>query len=88
MMKHAIGTPVPQMIYETTRVLDAREGEKGMMAAETTPPDAAATTEETMGRSQTAATLSNVCFWRVNLYCQPGCSVDERRRTWQTASPD
>lgn len=51
-------------------VLLAREAWKGMMADETTPPDAAATTDETMGRSQAADIVSGVCVWRVNLPCQ------------------
>lgn len=49
----------------------ASDGEYGMRAFETTPPDAAATTDETMGRSQTEAKDSGVCLWRENLLVRP-----------------
>lgn len=49
----------------------ARDGEYGIRAFETTPPDAAATTDETMGRSQAEAMDSGVCLCRENLLVRP-----------------
>lgn len=49
-------------------MLRAREGKKGMISEETTPPEAAATTLDTMGRSQAADNDSGVWVWRVNLW--------------------
>lgn len=50
------------MTYDTITVLDASDGEYGMIADATTPPDAAATTDATMGSNQVAATVSALCF--------------------------
>lgn len=45
----------------------AREGEYGSKAFDTTPPEAAATTDETIGSSHADATDSGVCLCRENL---------------------
>lgn len=66
-MKHARGTPVPQMTNETMRIEWASDGWVERMEAETTPPEAAATTDETMGRRKVAAMLCGVWVWRVKL---------------------
>ena len=66
-MNAARGTPVPQTTYETIRVDFASPGSYGDSELATTPPEAAATTEATMGSSQTADSVSQVCDWRVKL---------------------
>lgn len=48
----------------------ASDVEYGSKAFETIPPEAAATTDETMGRSQAEATDSGVCLCRENLTCK------------------
>jgi hypothetical protein len=62
MTNMAGGTPVPQTTYDMTTVDRARDVEYGRSAFATTPPDAAATTDVTIGRSQAEATDSGVCL--------------------------
>lgn len=59
-MRQATGTPVPHMTNETSTIEWARDGWAEEMAEATTPPEADATTEDTMGSRKVGAMLEAV----------------------------